>query len=276
MTITQLDGKLILDIAERFEVNIYQNNGEVDIILGHNSHILRGYTRNNIKMIGGWYIDDIELNTNFLVALIKKYKIKKINFIGASKSCSGAVVLAKKIIRAKVKTPKMNLFLFSAYTTIDKNIYIKRSIIDKAPDSLVKLWKSSKYTEDLIKELELRRLAHSPHVEIYLFYPERSKYGERQLANRIVGSNVHHIALPVYMHNTLYPMWKKVDENRTIEIYENIVKKMHKDDHKFYLSMQENKEYKFHLYSLLENPKLFESKLENFIIEYKIDNKLYY
>jgi len=259
----------LLDTVERFSVNIREKNGEIDVVLGHDKHILGNYKRNNVKLIGGWYEKDIELNTELLAAIIEKYKIKKINFIGASKSCTGAIILAKSIIKAKVKTPKMRLFLFSGYTTLDKNVYQRRKIIEKAPSSLVKLWDSEFYTDDLIKKAELRRLVNNKFTTVYLFYPTRSKYGEKVLASRIKGDNIYHIGLPVYMHNTLYPMWKKVDKNGTIEIYEGIIKNMHKDDYRFYSEMQEYQDYNFHLYSILENPSLFQENLKNFIKNYK-------
>ncbi len=272
----QMNREQVLNIAERFAVNIKQKNGELDVLLGHNDHILSNYKRDNVKLIGGWYHENIDLNVDFLVAVIEKYKIRTLNFIGASKSCSGEIILAKGIIRAKIKTPKMNLFMFSAYTSIDKEIYEKRRLIDKVPGSLIKLWDSEEYTKELIKEMELRRLVGNKHIEAYLFYPTRSSYGEKILASRIEGDNIHHIELPVYMHNTLYPMWKNVDQDRTIEIYENIIKKMHKDDHQFYLAMQNHKSYKFHLYSILENPEEFKEHLANFIIAYKAEHDISY
>lgn len=260
--------KLLLSIAENFVVNIKEKDGELDVILGHNEHILSNYKRDNVKLVGGWYQNNIDLNTDFLTAIIEKYKINKLNFIGASKSCSGSIVLAKEIIRRRIQTPKMNLFLFSAYTTINKDIYIKRKLLERVPDSLFKLWDSEAYNLELIKKMELRRLIHYEDLEIFLFYPTRSKYGEEILAKRIEGANVHHIGLPVYVHNTLYPIWKKVNENRTIEIYENTIKKMHKDDYQFYLEMQEYEDYNFHLYSLLEDPEKFENNLNMFIENY--------
>ena len=271
-----IDKKQLLNIAERFAVNIKKKNGEIDVLLGHDAHILANYKRDNVKLIGGWYQNDVSLNVDFLVAVIKKYKITTMNFIGASKSCSGSIILSKGIIRAKVKTPKMNLFMFSGYTTIDKDIYIKRNLIERTPASLMKLWDSEDYTEDLIKEMEMRRLVGNKHIEIYLFYPTRSKYGEKVIARRLEGNNIHHIGIPVYMHNTLYPMWKKVEGDRTIEIYENIVKKMHKDDYRFYLAMQEHKSYNFHLYSLLLDPVNFQKELATFILDYKDKHDITY
>jgi len=124
--------------------------------------------------------------------------------------------------------------------------------------------------------MEMRRLVGNKHIEIYLFYPTRSKYGEKVLARRLEGNNIHHIGIPVYMHNTLYPMWKKVEGDRTIEIYENIVKKMHKDDYRFYLAMQEHKSYNFHLYSLLLDPVNFQKELATFILDYKDKHDITY
>jgi len=264
-----IDKKDILSIAERTQVSININNGEVDILLGHDDFIFNTYKRNNIKLIGGWYQHHIELNSNFLVSIIKKYEIKIINFIGASKSCSGAIILSKAIIRAKVKTPRMNLFLFSAYTTIKKEIYIKRKIEEKIPGSLKKLWDSEVYSEELVKKMELRRLVDNKYINIFLIYPTKGSYSERILAERIKGENVHHIGLPVYMHNTLYPFWKKVNKDKSIEIYEKKIQKMHKKDYNFYKSMQEYKDYNFHLYSMLTEPTVFQAELTNFISSFK-------
>ncbi len=259
----------LLDIAERYAISIKNKNGELDVILGHNEHILGSYKRDHVKLKGGWYYRNISTNVDFLSAVIEKYKITQINFIGASKSCSGCVILSKGLIRKKFPSLKMKLFMFSAYTTVDRDVYVKRNIEEKAPGTLKSLWESKWYTDKLIREMETRRLIGHEDIEIYLFFPGRSKYGESQLARRLEGENLHHIELPVYMHNTLYPMWKEVDGNRTIEVYENEFKEMHKDDYAFYSTMQEYENFNFHLYSCLEDPQEFMKRLNTFISNYK-------
>ena len=265
--------EIILDIAERFIVNLKSKNGELDVILGHNKHILGHYTRDHVKLIGGWYYKDIGINVKFLSAIIEKYQIIDINFIGASKSCSGCIILAKELLKYKFPELKMKLFLFSAYTTIDRNVYIKRKIEDKAPNSLRTLWHSEYYTESLIKKMEARRLVNIKNIDIYLFYPTKSKQGEIKLARRIEGNNINYIELPVYMHNTLFPFWKKVQNDMTIELYENEFRKMHRHDYAFYTAMQMYQEYKFHLYSCIKEPHIFMAEFDKFKISYMKDSK---
>jgi hypothetical protein len=142
------------------------------------------------------------------------------NFIGASKSCSGCIILGKQIIKNTTDV-EVNLFMFSGYTTVDREVYIKRRIEDKAPGSLKSFWLSDKYTPEAIKRMEARELANKQNVHLYLFYPERSKQGEKVLAERVTGNNITYVKMPVYLHNTLYPLWKEVSGDMTIEIYEN-------------------------------------------------------
>jgi len=250
--------------SDRFRIEIKENNGEVDVILGHSEHILHKYTRNNVKLKGGWFYRNIQLNTDFLLYVIKKYKIKKINFIGTSKSCSGAVIFTKELLKRDINI-EYNLFMFSPYTTVDKKVYQKRNIIDKVPGTLVNFWESDRYTIHAIKRMEARSLIDKKNVFMYIFYPGKSEYGEKELARRIKGNNVTHIEIPVFMHNTFFPFWKEVDDNGIIELYENTFKKMHRDDYRFYSRMQNYQDYNFHLYTLMKEPNIFIKKLKAFI-----------
>lgn len=249
---------------KNYILEIHSNNGELDVILGHKEFILNKYSRDNLKLKGGWYYRNIRQNTDILIDAIDKYLINKINLIGASKSCSGCIILAKELTR-KIPSLKLNLFMFSAYTTINKDVYIKRNILERAPGTLKSLWESKWYTPELIKKMEARRLIDRKNVQMYFFFPGLSKYGEKQLAYRVKGSNVTHLEIPVYMHNTLYPFWKKVEADGTIEVYEDTIKKMHIKDYTFYSKMQSYEKYNFHLYSCLENTEGFVKQLKNFI-----------
>jgi len=250
--------------TDRFRIEIKNNNGEVDVILGHSEHMLHKYHRNNIKLKGGWFYRNISLNVDFLLYVINKYNIKKINFLGTSKSCSGAVIFTKELLKKGIDI-KYNLFMFSPYTTVNKEVYEKRGIVDKVPGTLTYFWESDRYTIHAINRMEARRLIDKPNIHMYLFYPEKSEHGEKDLALRVKGDNVTHVELPVYMHNTFFPFWKEVDDKGIIELYENIFKKMHKDDYRFYSRMQNNQNYKFHLYTLLSEPEVFIEKLNQFI-----------
>ena len=259
-------------MTDRFEININEDNGEVDVILGHNKNILNNYKRNNVKLFGGWYYRKIGEKREFLLKVIKDYNIKKMNIIGASKSCSGCIILSKEI-RKNAPKVQLNLFMFSAYTTLDRNVYIKRNIEDKAPGSLKSFWLSDNYTPEIIKRMEARHLANLKNVNMYLVYPSLCKYGEKALAQRVTGDNVKHVEMPVYLHNTLYPLWKKVGDNMEIEIYENEFRKMHRQDYAFYSKMQKHESYKFNLYSFLENPNEFIDALSIFKTSYKENSK---
>ena len=264
-----IEKETLLNIAERYAINIKNKNGEIDVILGHNEHILGNYKRDHVKLKGGWYYRNVSTNVNFLSAVIEKYNVTQINFIGASKSCSGCIILSKELLKKNYPLLKMKLFMFSAYTTIDRKVYIKRNIEETAPGSLKSLWNSEWYTDGLIKRMEARRLVDAKDVEMYLFYPTKSNQGETQLARRVQGDNLHYIELPVYMHNTLFPFWKKVEGDMTIELYENVFRKMHRYDYAFYSAMQEYKEYDFHIYSCLQDPQKFMEQLDTFKSHYK-------
>ena len=250
--------------TDRFRIEIKDNNGEVDVILGHSEHMLHKYHRNNIKLKSGWFYRNISLNVDFLLYVIDKYNIKKINFLGTSKFCSGAVILTKELLKKGIDI-KYNLFMFSPYTTVNKEVYEKRGIVDKVPRTLTYFWESDRYTIHAINRMEARRLIDKPNVHMYLFYPKKSEHGEKDLVLRVKGDNVTHVELPVYMHNTFFPFWKEVDDKGIIELYENVFKKIHKDDYRFYSRMQNNQNYKFHLYTLLSEPEVFIEKLNQFI-----------
>ncbi|MEQ1956678.1 hypothetical protein [Mesorhizobium sp. CN2-181] len=247
----------------KFAVEIHSDNGEVDVILGHDKHILHGYRRNNVKMVGGWYFTGISTNTELLSSIISKNFIKRVNFVGTSKSCSGAIILTKELIRI-FPDVVFNLFLFSPYTTVDRNVYIRRNIEDRAPGSLKSFWNSDKYTPKAIRRSEARGLVNKDNVFVYLFYPEKCKQGEPILARRVVGPNIVHIGMPVWMHNTLYPLWKKVEGNMTIEIYESEFREMEPADFDFYTKLQSCECYRFDLYSCVEEVEQFVKNLEAF------------
>lgn len=248
-------------MSEKFSIEINGDSGEVDVILGHDKPILRGYKRDNIKMVGGWYFNNIQRNVDFLSKTFSDHNIKRVNFIGTSKSCSGAIVLTKELM-AKHPYIVFNLFLFSAYTTVDKSIYIRRRIEDKAPGSLKSFWNSDKYSTKAIRRMEARQLVEKNNVFINMFYPEKSKQGEPALAHRITGSNVRHIGMPVWLHNTLYPLWKRVEGNMTIEIYESEFRQMELADYNFYTKMQNYPCYRFDLYSCVEDIERFIKNLD--------------
>ncbi len=250
-------------MGERFVVEINGNSGEVDVILGHGKHILRGYNRDNVKLIGGWYFNNISINTEFLAGIIEKHAIKRVNFIGTSKSCTGAIILTKELI-SKFPNVVFNLFLFSAYTTVDRDVYIRRKIEAGAPGSLKSFWDSEKYNPKAVRRAEARGLVNKPNVFLYLFYPEKSRQGEPQLAKRVVGDNIHYIGMPVWLHNTLYPLWKKIEDNKTIEIYESEFREMQPDDFAFYTKLQNCQHYRFNLYSCVENMDRFMKHLDAF------------
>lgn len=250
-------------MSDRFAVDIKGNSGEVDVILGHDKHILRGYKRDNVKLVGGWYFNNIALNTEFLSGIIEKHAIKRLNFIGTSKSCSGAIILTKELT-AKYPEVVFNLFLYSAYTTVDRSIYIRRNIEEKAPGSLKSFWNSEKYTPKAIRRMEARGLVNKDNVFVYMFYPEKSRQGEPALAKRVTGPNITHIGMPVWLHNTLYPLWKKVEGNMTIEIYESEFREMEPSDFNFYTKMQNYPCYRFDLYSCVEDIDRFVKNLEAF------------
>jgi len=253
---------------EMFQVNINDNNGEVDVILGHSDHIPHTYERDNVKLKGGWYYRNIGLNTSFLLYIIDTYNIKKMNFIGMSKSCSGCIIFTKQLLSKNIHI-EYNLFMFSPHTTIDKEVYIKRNLLNKIPLSLKRFWEGDHYTPRAIKRMEAKKLVGLEDVNMYIFYPEKGKNGEVVLAERVQGKNVTHIKLPAYMHNTFFPFWKKVDNKRSIELYEGVFHTMHKDDYTFYSRMQESKVYDFHLYKCLKNPSQFIEKLEELIFHEK-------
>jgi len=248
----------------KYEINISGACDELDVILGHNEHMLKNYQRNNVKLKGGWYYRNIKTNTDFLSKVIKANNIKKINFIGTSKSCSGCVIFTKELRKIDIDI-EYNLFMFSPYTTVDKKVYIRRGIEDKIPGSLKNFWESDMYYPRMIRRMEVRELVNIKNVNLYLIYPEKSPNGEKVLAERINGENVTHLEIPVGMHNTFFPFWKKVDNNREIELYEGVVKTMHINDYKFYSRMQNSTIYNFHLYQFLEEPEVFVRKLKEFI-----------
>lgn len=254
--------------SNAFQVNITDKSDELDVLLGHRDFLFSKYSRNNIKLRGGWYYRNIKSNTDFIINVINRYGIRKLNFIGSSKSCTGAVIFTKELLKVRPEL-QCNLFLFSAYTTVDKDVHIKRKIDSFAPDTLKSFWESDRYTATAIKRMETKTLENLENVNLYLFYPEKTHRGEDILAKRVQGSNVFHIGLSVGMHNTLFPLWKKVDQERKVEIYESEFRTLSNDDYTFYSKMQSYKGYNFTLYSCLENPKAFLRHFENFKQSFK-------
>ncbi len=249
--------------SERLSIEIIDDSKEVDVILGHDKPILRGYRRNNVKMVGGWYLTNITQNTELLAGIITKHALTRVNFIGTSKSCSGAIILTKELTK-KFPEVVFNLFLFSPYTTLDKDIYLRRKIDELAPGSLKSFWNSEAYTQKTLRLSEARGLVNKANVFVNIFYPEKSKRGEPVLAQRVAGPNVVHIGMPVWLHNTLYPLWKKVQGDMTIEIYESEFREMEPADFDFYTSLQRHDYYRFDLYSCVEDIDRFVKNLEAF------------
>jgi hypothetical protein len=254
-------------LDEQVSVEIVQKNGEVDIILGHDKHILNGYERDNVKLVGGWYVNNVRRNTAIVREILLEHKIQKVNFVGTSKSCTGAIIITRALMR-QLPDVSFKLFLFSAYTSLDKEVYIRRKIDDRVPGSLKSVWESRAYSAELIRVAEARGLVNKDNVQVFLFFPEKSKQGEPVLARRVSGQNIVHVGMPVWMHNTLYPLWKKVENDRTIEIYESEFRKMEPADYEFYSAMQAYPVYSFNLYSCIEDPERFIKNLEAFKANY--------
>lgn len=241
-------------------LNTEEDSRVIDIILGHKFFLFKHYEGNHLMLKGGWYEKNIDGQISIIKNIIEEHCIEEINFVGASKSCSGAVRLTK-YLHKEYPNIKYHLFLFSAYTTVNKEVYIRRKLMDYVPRSLEKLWESSYYNTKLIQDFEHRKLINKQNINIYYFFPSKSKYGENILALRVQGDNITHISLPVFMHNTIYPFWKTVKEDATIELYENEIKTMHPKDYQFYHAMQTYKKYDFTLYNCIRNTKLFMNNL---------------
>lgn len=241
----------------------------VTVLLGFNKYICRGFSKNNIQVTGSWYLiqEDIDIIVESISDYIKINDATEVNFIGVSKSCTGGFILAS-ILAAKYKNVVFRIFAFSGRTILNKEFYEERGLIDaKIAPSLLKVWKNKAYKESLELYGDARFLIEGiSNIEAYLLYPAPSRGHEPLMVERMEGlDNVKLIPLEVRLHGILYPFWKPVSKDSTIEAFEGQVIKLPDAVYEYFHRMQNYEEYKFDLYSLVYDT-------DDFIYNMKIFN----
>lgn len=256
-------------ISDNCVVNIYDpESTTIDVLLGHDKFILRGYKYNNVQIKGGWYLGNIKQNADIFSSIITKYKMQKITFIGSSKSNTGSFIFTK-ILSTNFKNIKFKLIAFTPFTTINKTFFIRNNIVKRVPGTLKEIWKSELYNKEKVRLADAIDLCNKNNVLIYVIYPCLSKGGEDLLAQRLIGKNVNHIALPVKMHNTLFPFWNTISDDFIIETHEGVFRKLTTNDYMFYKILQAYVYYKFDIYNLSKYSNCFFINILEFLRRYR-------
>lgn len=249
-------------------VNILNTDDSViTILLGFSKYICKGFSKNNIQVTGNWYLEEDESILLSITDAIDKYNFKEVNFIGISKSCTGGFIFSS-ILSEKYPNVHFRNFAFSAYTRLDKSFYETNNLLDKVPPSLVKIWNNDAYFDKLSKNFDAVNLMENKNnIFTYLLYPAPSRGPEPLMVQRMEGlDNVCSIPLEVRLHGILYPFWKTISKDSTVEAFEGKVITLPEKVYQYFYEMQTYSAYKFDLYSLIYDT-------DTFILNMRVFNK---
>lgn len=245
------------------QLNLKEKNEKLVVLMGHDKFILRGFPLTNVQLVGGWYLKGNEKKLDYLSEKIDGLGINELNFIGTSKSNTGSFIYSKALLS---RFPRLNIrvFAFTPFSTIDEAFYKRNDIASRAPGTLVQLWKSDSYCEELIKRADAKWIEERQSISLYQFYPYFSDAGEVVLAERVHGSNIVNVPLPVSMHNTLFPFWNKISRDSTIETHEGNYRKIPFRDAAYYSKLQSWEGASLNLVSLVNDTDVFVRNITTF------------
>lgn len=248
-------------------VNIQADSARrIVILMGHDKYIMRGFDLDNIQLTGGWYLEDTEHLADELKNVIVSHGIECVDFVGSSKSNTGSFILAKKLSDL-MPGLGIKIFAFTPFTTLEENYYIAHGIADRAPGTLKGLWRDGVIDSDLARLADASDIARFDKVKVFQFFPYFSNAGEKLLCERVTGSNIKNIPLPVSLHNSLFPFWNEV-QDQLLETHEGVFRTMPKEDYVFYRDMQNNLCGKRGIYEILLNTGKFINALRYFSAPY--------
>ncbi|MGP9468254.1 hypothetical protein ACT3RU_14750 [Halomonas sp. TP35] len=242
----------------------------VTVLLGFSKYICGGFRRNNIQMTGDWYLDYIDERVEEIVKVIDVLTPNEVNFVGTSKSNTGSFIFASKL---SVLFPEITfkIFAFSAYTKLDKNFFEDNGLVDVAPPSLVKIWENNIDNKKALIHADALELIDKTNIEAYLLYPAPSRGAEPVMAQRMqVLSNVTTVPLNVRVHGILFPFWKPLLPGLKLEVFEGQVMELRKDVYAYFEGMQNDKSYKFDLYSIVFDTQKFVEEMARFDKEWSV------
>ena len=159
---------------------------------------------------------------NHISSYIQENGATEVNFVGVSKSCTGGFILASKLSK-KYAGVVFRIFAFSGRTILHQEFYEERGLLDgKVAPSLKKVWANKDY-ETVLKEYgDAKQLIKGiNNIKAYFLYPAPSRGHEPLMVERMQDlDNVHSIPLEVRLHGILYPFWKTVSKDSTVEAFE--------------------------------------------------------
>lgn len=237
----------------------------VTVLLGFSKYLCRGFERNNIQMTGNWYLDNVESQASDVSAYIAHHKPKFVNFVGTSKSCTGAFIFANRLAPCFPKTI-FRVFAFSAYTRLDRTYYEQTGRIGDLPESLVRTWETAEGLALTERYKDAINLVQASNIKVYLIFPSRSRGTEPDAAKRMSHlENVALVPLRVRVHSVIFPFWRTLTPNAKIETFEGLrPTKLKPDVYNYFHAMQTDPWYRFSLYTLIFETPRFREEMKRF------------
>jgi hypothetical protein len=240
------------------------SDSSLTLILGIEKPALRNFGHNNIQMVVGNIFDYYPEKIDLLEDAIRKNRIRSLNIIGMSKTCTAAVIYAAELTEI-FKDLSIHLFLFSPYTTLSERFYRENSIIDGVPRSLKLLWAKQSLDEEFLRYRDVASLAAFNNVQVVVIYPRYGTHCEPQCVARIANqNNVVLVPLSVSTHAVLLPFWNQLRWNLKIEAFENEYAYLSIEDYWYYRYFQKVFTVRETLYELIFSSNNFINRLNNF------------
>lgn len=245
-----------------------EEDNSVTVLLGFSKYLCRGFERNNIQMTGNWYLENIASQVSDIASYISHYKPKFVNFVGTSKSCTGAFIFANQLATRFPKTI-FRIFAFSAYTRLDRSYYEQNGMVEELPESLVRTWETPEGLAVTARYKDAVDLVQAPNIKVYLIFPSRSRGPEPDAAKRMAHlQNVALIPLRVQVHSVIFPFWKTLTPDAKVETFEGLrPTKLKPEVYRYFHAMQTDPWYRFSLYTLIFETPRFRQEIKRFHLQ---------
>jgi len=210
-------------------VNKINSSKEYTLLISStwDKYILHNFKRNNIQihpMKTGWYLDSLQLYADELQALIKEYRIEKLNLLGSSKAGTACILLGS--ILCLDHHVAFRCFPFSPLTDITKDFFRTEEEKKKAPPSVFWLYEQDEFSASLRKYGKIAtilRKLHATNLKIFFLYPSKGLYDEFRHYHCVKDIPcVQGVPIPLEIHNMLCVFWNKIKVGQDkVEVFED-------------------------------------------------------